>query len=81
MDSDKAEIFIEFKWKTCDDLFSDVCNVQGRDGETVKCFVKETKAANNTLGQITTYAAAQLGSQFCTHVYSIFIQKKTARIL
>ncbi|KAF8220425.1 hypothetical protein L208DRAFT_1118031, partial [Tricholoma matsutake] len=39
------------------------------------------KAAKDTLGQITAYAAAQLGSQFHTHIYSVLIIKDTARIL
>ncbi|KAH9989993.1 hypothetical protein BJV77DRAFT_920907, partial [Russula vinacea] len=33
------------------------------------------------LGQITLYAAAQLGSQFCTHLYSVFMTVGKARIL
>ena len=33
------------------------------------------------LGQITSYAAAQLGAQFRTHAYSVLIVKDQARIL
>ncbi|KAF8229269.1 hypothetical protein L208DRAFT_1287467 [Tricholoma matsutake] len=47
----------------------------------VNSFLHQTKTANDTLGQITSYAAAQLGSQFQTHLYSIFILKDTARLL
>ena len=83
-DSASAEIFIEFKWRPEDDPFSDVHDVQrtiDEDTVTVQSFLHETKAADDTLGQITSYVAAQLGSQFRTHVYSVLIMKKTARIL
>ncbi|KAF8218872.1 hypothetical protein L208DRAFT_1096653, partial [Tricholoma matsutake] len=73
-DSSKVEMFLKFKWKSSDDPFCD-------DGKTVKSFLRDTKAAKDTLGQITAYAAAQLGSQFCTHIYSVLIIKDTARIL
>ncbi|KAH9162842.1 hypothetical protein EDB89DRAFT_1801584, partial [Lactarius sanguifluus] len=78
-----AEIFIEFKWNTDDDPFQEVHNVQcARCGDAaVTSFLRESKAAKDTLGQITAYASAQLGSQFRTYVYSIFILKQTARIL
>jgi hypothetical protein len=32
-------------------------------------------------GQITEYVAAHLGSQFCTHIYSVLVGKQTATIL
>ncbi|KAF8235488.1 hypothetical protein L208DRAFT_1023003, partial [Tricholoma matsutake] len=73
-DSSKVEMFLEFKWKSGDNPFCD-------DGKTVKSFLRDTKAAKDTLGQITAYAAARLGSQFCTHIYFILIIKDTARIL
>jgi len=47
----------------------------------IKSFLRESKAGDDTLGQITSYAAAQLGSQFRTHLYSIFVVEGTARIL
>lgn len=78
---ESVEIFIELKWCSGDDPFGDVQWVI--DGKTVSVpsFLHETKSADDTLGQITTYAAAHLGSQFRTHVYSILIVKGTARIL
>jgi hypothetical protein len=84
-DSASLEIFIEFKWKMSDDPFCDVRNVQcplpsGGD-VTIEFFLCDTKSANDTLGQITAYAAAQLGSQFWTHIYSVLIVKGKARIL
>lgn len=39
------------------------------------------KTSDDTLKQITAYTAAQLGSQFCTHAYSVLIVKNTARLL
>jgi hypothetical protein len=73
-DSSLAEIFIEFKWKISDDPF---CNVDG-DRRT---FLRDTKKADDTLGQITAYAAVQLAAQFRTHAYFVFILRDTARIL
>jgi hypothetical protein len=81
-------MFLEFKWKINDDPFCDVHDVDhpkfpngGESRETVKSFLRNTKAAKDTLGQITAYAAAQFGAQFRTHIYSILIVKDTARIL
>jgi hypothetical protein len=62
----------------------DIENPHGKDGEsheTVKSFLSDTEAGKDTLGQITAYAAAQLGSQFHTHIYSVFIINNRARIL
>ena len=83
-DSASVEIFIEFKWDPGDDPFGDMHEVKRViDGKTVsvQSFLHETKAADDTLGQITSYAAAQLGSQFRTHIYSVLIGKNMARIL
>ncbi|KAG2062211.1 hypothetical protein BDR06DRAFT_858889, partial [Suillus hirtellus] len=35
----------------------------------------------NTLGQITSYAAAQLSTQFCTHAFSLLIVCDHAHII
>ena len=83
MDSTLAEIFIKFKCNSGDNSFCDLYNVSFLhcgDQNGTKSFLHETKSSNNTLGQITSYTA-QLGSQYCTHVYSIFIMKDTAKIL
>ena len=82
-DSSLAEIFIEFKWNPSDDPFCDVHDVSCSQCKAgmVKSFLCGSKAGNDTLGQITSYAVAQLGSQFRTHLYSVFIVKGTARIL
>ena len=81
-DSAEAEIFIEFKWKSSDDPFCAVHDVFcSRCNKDVKSFLHETKGGNDTLGQITGYAAAHFSAQFRTHVYSILIVKDTVRIL
>jgi hypothetical protein len=81
-DSSLAEIFVEFKWDYPDDPFCDVYMVKldPTSEETVKSFFRNTKTSDDVLGQITTYAAVQLGSQFRTHIYSVLIVKDTARI-
>jgi len=75
-DSSISEIFTEFKWNTKDNPF---CNVVDKNGW--KSFLHDSKAGRDTLGQITSYAAAQLGAQFRTHIYSVFILRDMARIL
>jgi hypothetical protein len=76
--SAKVELFIEFKWKYDHDPFRPPYKIQ-HNSDTVMTFLRDTKTADDTLGQITAYAAAQLGSQFRTHAYSILIVKDTAR--
>jgi hypothetical protein len=71
-----AEIFAKFKWNAKDNPFCDVRNVGSS-----KSFLHSTLTGKNTLGQITAYAAAQLGAQFRMHAYSIFILWDTARML
>jgi hypothetical protein len=63
-DSSQVEVFIEFKWKLNNDPFCDVYDMKhpDKDGKTIKSFLHDTKAAKDTLGHITAYAAAQLGS-------------------
>ncbi len=71
-----SEIFTEFKWHPKDNPFCDVYDVGSSES-----FLRGTQAGKDTLGQITSYAAAQLGAQFRTHIYSVFILRNTARIL
>ena len=78
--SSKVEMFLEFKWNINDSPFCEVYDVahpNAKASETVKSFLRNTKAAKDTLGQITAYAAAQFGAQFRTHIYSILIIKDT----
>lgn len=72
-----VEIFIEFKWNSLDDPFGEVHEAES--GELT--FLRNSKCAKDTLGQITSYAAAHLGSQFRTHIFSVFILKDSARLL
>ena len=60
------EFVIKFKWQSSDDPFCDLYKPSEDDDPTILC---EGKLFADTLGQITLYAAAQLGSQFCTCVY------------
>lgn len=77
-----AEIFIEFKWNSTDDPFCDVMSSECSNcHQPHQTFLNSSNAAMDTLGQITSYAAAQLGAQFRTHAYSVLIVKDTARIL
>lgn len=69
----RVELVIEFKWDTCDDPF--------REPDDENSFLRNTKAAFDTAGQITAYAAAQLGSQFRTCVYSVLVVKDYARLI
>lgn len=76
----RAEIIIEFKWHTADDPFCDPYP-NGNDPVQQYSFLRNTKAGVDTAGQITAYAAAQLGSQFRTCVYSVLIVKSWARLI
>ena len=75
-DSSLVEIFIELKWYPRDDPFYTMSNAGVK-----KSFLHRTIKANDTLGQITIYTAAQLGSQFYTHAFSVFILRDKARII
>jgi Fungal protein kinase len=77
-DSAKVELFIEFKWKYDHDPFRAPHTTQ--HNPNIFTFLRNTNTGNDTLGQITAYAAAQLGSQFRTHAYSVLIVKDTARL-
>ncbi|KAG2048865.1 hypothetical protein BDR06DRAFT_894752, partial [Suillus hirtellus] len=67
----KAEIIIEFKWGYCHDPFL-------QDGDSI---VSSTENSMDTLGQITSYAAAQLGAQYRSHAFSVLIVCDRARII
>src|SRR6266436_8342280 len=78
-------MFIEFKWDPTDDPFGDVVYQPPRDVDTStsgkRFFVRNTQLARDTLGQISSYAAAQLSAQFRTHIFSVLIVRDTARLL
>ena len=65
-----SEIFIKFKWSTTDNPFCDLkTNSCPSCFQEHQSFVCNTKAALDTLGQITSYATAQLGAQFRTCLF------------
>ena len=72
-----VEMFIKFKWMDIDDPFCDCYETESGH----QSFIRETKTAFDTLGQITSYSAAQFGAQFRTHIYSVLIVRGTARLL
>lgn len=78
MDVAHAELLIKFKWHSADDLFCDTYLPDNANRTTV---MRTSKASADTIGQITSYAAAQLGSQFRTCIYSILIIKDYARLI
>ncbi|KAG1843219.1 hypothetical protein C8R48DRAFT_579895, partial [Suillus tomentosus] len=68
-----AEVVIEFKWSRYHDTFRE------RDDGT--SFISQTEKGMDTLGQITTYTAAQLTAQYRTHAFSVLIIQDQARII
>jgi Fungal protein kinase len=67
------DIHIEFKWSTTEEPFV--------KHPTATSLVANTGNARDTLGQLSTYAAAQLAAQYRTHAFSIFVLRKKARII
>ncbi|KAI5982204.1 hypothetical protein EDC04DRAFT_2522389, partial [Pisolithus marmoratus] len=74
----KIEICVEFKWDASLDAF-DGPFIEEQSG--FPSFVHPSKSVKDTLGQITAYASAQLGSQYCTHAFSVLIVWDTAHIM
>ncbi|KAG2057288.1 hypothetical protein BDR06DRAFT_832956, partial [Suillus hirtellus] len=70
----KAEICIKFKWNDTHDAFN-------KDSKVDKPIVSQTDKGFNTLGQISSYAAAQLGAQYRTHIFSVLIIHNHAHII
>ncbi|KAG1778646.1 hypothetical protein EV702DRAFT_1196157 [Suillus placidus] len=70
----KVEVHIEFKWNDASDAFS-------RHPGVDKPIVSQTDKGFDTLGQITSYAAAQLGVQYCTHIFSILVIHNCAHLI
>ena len=66
------EVYIEVKTKGGRDPFND------KEGE---CFEAASNEAGETRAQIITYATAQLGSQFRTHIFSVVIFDRFARLI
>ncbi|KAG1878998.1 hypothetical protein F4604DRAFT_1923685 [Suillus subluteus] len=70
-DISTAEIVIEFKWGYSHDAFRE-------DSDNI---ISSTDNGMDTLGQITSYAAAQLGAQYRSHAFSVLIVRDRARII
>ena len=68
---EEAEILHECKLAPSDDPFED----------EDPSFERGTEKACDTLGQITLYATAHMAAQFRTHVFSLLILPKYARLL
>ncbi|GJJ09173.1 hypothetical protein Clacol_003395 [Clathrus columnatus] len=82
-DPSKPEIMLKVSTES-DDPFDDNGEyVTLGEDDTSKAetyFVKETRAGRRTLGQITAYAAAQQAAQFRTHIFSVLVFPKHARL-
>ncbi|KAG2341490.1 hypothetical protein BDR05DRAFT_850991, partial [Suillus weaverae] len=58
----------------------DIATTHSSKTETAS-YISSTKNSMDTLGQITSYAAAQLGAQYCSHAFSVLIVRDHARII
>ncbi|KAG2355560.1 hypothetical protein BDR07DRAFT_1302995, partial [Suillus spraguei] len=72
-DVSTTEVIIEFKWSYSHDAF---CEPSGVDS-----VVSQMEKGMDTLGQRMSHTAAQLGSQFHTHAFSVLIVHDCARII
>ena len=79
-DSNLIEIHIKFKRYTWDNPFFSPKNPD-QEAQQNQPFVRSTQSKTDTLGQIGAYAAVQLGSQFRTHCFSVFIMYDFAHII
>ncbi|KAI9574127.1 hypothetical protein HD554DRAFT_2011682, partial [Boletus coccyginus] len=72
------DIHIEFKWHNSEDPF-----VVPEPSDSLKDthFIHDLDNARDMLGQISTYAEAQLSVQYYTHTFSIYILWDTACII
>jgi hypothetical protein len=75
-----VDVIIEFKWNLYDDPFCDPYKA-GEGDDVVLTFLRNTQNGVDTAGQIILYASAQLGSQFCTCVYSVLVVHSYARLI
>ncbi|KAG1858275.1 hypothetical protein C8R48DRAFT_573667, partial [Suillus tomentosus] len=68
-----AEVVVEFKWSRTHDTF--------RERDEGTSFISQTEKGIDTLGQITSYTAAQLTAQYHTHAFSVLIIQDQAHII
>ncbi|KAK7041730.1 hypothetical protein VNI00_009019 [Paramarasmius palmivorus] len=71
-DITRTEFWMELKWVDLDDGFDD------RKGNPLE---KDTEQAEDTRDQLSTYAGAQLISQFRTHAFSVQLTRHHARLI
>jgi len=79
-DVELINMHVKFKRYPWDDPFLPHSAYKQEKREEL-CFVLSGRNQQNTLGQIGAYAAAQLGSQFHMHCFSIFIMYDFAHII
>ena len=72
-DVEGAELMMEVKVNDQDDPFEDLA----KD----KDFLRKSDRARQTLGQLTSYATAHLAAQFRTHVFSVLLFRRSARLM
>jgi hypothetical protein len=82
-DFSKMEFWVEFKYNPDHDAFRDTTEWNGTlDGsDEFSHFEHTSQQSRLTRGQIASYAAAQLGTQFRTHVFSLLICGRFARFI
>lgn len=78
-DVSQAEIIGEIKLYECDDPF--VHPPVMKDGKRSFWNFENALTSFDTTGQLAIYAAAQLGTQYCTCVYSFFLVRDKARLI
>jgi hypothetical protein len=74
-----SDIYIEFKSKAEEDAF--LVDIPDQPSSTSNPLMNQAPQGVLTAGQITTYAALQLDSQYRTHVFSILIVGDYARLI
>ena len=72
-DIESAELMVEAKYSEQNDPF--------KDSPDDKDFLCDNDRARRTLGQVTSYATAHLAAQFRTHIFSILLFRKSARLM
>ncbi|KAG2112045.1 uncharacterized protein F5147DRAFT_572920 [Suillus discolor] len=73
-----TEILVKLKWAPIHDAFHDL---PLNSMENTSSFINQTMKGMDTLGQITSYTAAQLGAQYHTHAFSVLIVCNFAHII
>jgi hypothetical protein len=82
-DFSKMEFWVEFKYHPDHDTFRDTAkpNETSDGSDEFSHFEHNSQQSQLTRGQIASYAAAQLGTQFRTHIFSLLICGSFARFI